>query len=146
MVEAAISIAATMTTHKGTCEQGEWSIGVVVDEWIGAKIPIQGSVKVIGVDTDYELNGKMAAVFNPLLNDVNCRVDTVDKDGIFAGVPFKYAGGDDTLYPDALTDKNDPLLDVSTFFSEGNVTINERPRVRLNEDDELNWANGRTTP
>jgi hypothetical protein len=84
----------------------------------------------------------MAAVFNPLLNDVNCRVDTVDKTGTFAGVSFVYSGGGDTLYPDALTDKNDPLLDVSTFISEGNVTINERPRVRLNEEDLLTWANG----
>ena len=86
MAEAALSIAATVTTHKGVCEAGEWDIRVVVPEWVGQKIPIQGSVFVSGEDgSGYELNGKMAAVFNPLLNDVSCRVDTVDRDGVFAG-------------------------------------------------------------
>ena len=142
LIEAAVSITATIATHKDVCEEGEWDLEVIVDEWIASKIPIQGSLFVSGDDAGYELNGKMAAVFNPLLNDVNCRVDTVDVGSTFAGVPFVYSGGDDTLYPDALTDKNDPLLDVSTFLSEGNVTIQERPRIRLKEEDILIWANG----
>lgn len=143
MVEAAISIAATIASYKEACETGEWDINVLVDEWIAAKVPIQGSLTVTGENTAFELNGKMSAVFNPNDDpDVNCRVDTLDVGNTFNGVPFTYSSGDGTYYPEALTDKNSPLLDVTTFLSEGNVTITTKPRVQLGEEDHLDWGTG----
>ena len=142
MIEAAISIAATIITYKGSCDVGEWALDVQVNESIDDTIPMQGSLTVSGGEdavSNYKLNGKMA-VFNPADDDVNCRVDTIAATNQFQGVPFVYSGRDETSYLDALPeDPDDPFLNVSKFRSKGNVIITEKPRINYLEDDNLTY-------
>jgi hypothetical protein len=139
MVESAVAVAAALVSQEG-CVAETWNIGALVDEYYLQTMPIQGSLTVAGGDDDFFLlNGKVAAVFNPAKNNVLCQVSSEDVENTLYGVPFTYSGGKDNLYPDAVIDRDESLVCVNDFSSAGNITIEEPPRPRLEEVDELTF-------
>lgn len=138
MVESAVAVAAAMVSQEG-CEAESWELSALVDEYYLATMPIQGSVLVQGgADADsLLLNGKVSAVFNPAKNNVLCQVSSEDIENTLYGVPFTYSGGKDNLYPDAVIDKDEALVCITTASSAGNITIEEPPRPRLEEVNNL---------
>jgi hypothetical protein len=136
-----VAIAGAVISQEG-CEAENWDLGALVDEYYISTMPIQGSLTVTGGESgDYFLlNGKVSAVFNPAKNNVLCQVSSEDVDNFLYGIPFTYSGGRDNLYPDAVIDKDEPLVCINTASSAGNITIEEPPRPRLEEVNSLTFT------
>ena len=142
MIESAVAIAAAMVTENG-CQAGEWALDTTINEWINAKIPIQGALFVSDDEDFYELNGKMSARRGQS-NDVSCAVQTVSDTVFFAGNEFVYSAGKGNLYPEALPSPTATVLTIDTFESAGSIKITSQPRVKLLEEDQLDFSG--TTP
>ena len=141
MVESAVAIAGAVISQEG-CEVESWNLSALVDEYYLNTMPIQGSLIVTGgANGDlFILNGKVSAVFNPAKNNVLCQVSSEDVENTLYGVPFTYSGGKDNLYPEAVIDKDEALVCITTASSAGNITFEEPPKPRLEEVNSLDFT------
>jgi hypothetical protein len=140
MVESIVAIAAAAASTNG-CAAGEWSISAIVPEWYRATLPIQGLAYVTNGDGDeYELNSQSSAM---LQNNVNCQVNTTDDVNTFDGQDLNYSSGSGNYYPDAVIDKDEYMLCISSSLSAGNISLGQQDfeeadaLVFEDEDDEI---------
>ncbi|MEA3277892.1 MAG: hypothetical protein U9Q81_21930 [Pseudomonadota bacterium] len=138
MIESAVAIAAGINAAGGGCQAGEWDIEAVVPEFVEQTIPIQGSLAVRSEnEEEFSLTGQSSAQQQ---NNVNCQVATTDAANSFDGVPFSYSAGRGNGYPDAIIDRDEHLLCITTSLSAGNITIEGPPRARLAERNRLTFS------
>ena len=133
MVESIVAIAAAAASTNG-CTAGEWSISAIVPEWYRTTLPIQGLAYVSnGAGDAYELTGQSSAM---LKNNVNCQVNTTDDENTFDGQELNYSAGSGNYYPDAVIDKDDYLLCISSSLSAGNISLDKQD---FEETDSLSF-------